>query len=195
MGTNPSQNTAIRCFIALDISRNIEAKLASVQNRLKQAGAQARWVPAHNLHITLRFLGSRRPKRVKQTAAALSGMFTQNPEFKITINSLAAFPDLNHPRVIWTGISEGTPAILQLFNQLNDGLAALGIPKDHDPFIPHITLARCRNAAEMTSTAESIKKVLIKPIRTSISCLTFYQSTLGAQGVSYNPITSIRLQS
>jgi len=191
MTSYSSAGTSLRCFIALDLLETAQNQLTIIQNQLKLADGRARWIPSQNLHITLRFLGNHPPKRLEQISNTLTDLFYQAHAFTIVIDALDAFPDSKEPRVIWAGVSDENNQLQSIFQHLNNGLARLGLPKDRDKFIPHITLARCRNAAEITSTAQAIKKVPIKPIRTLISRMTFYQSTLNTLGVSYTPIRSI----
>ena len=213
--------TKIRCFIGLTIPSDIQTKLADIQNQLKENGAKARWIKHHNIHITLRFLGDRDAKRVKQIAQALPEIFAGISNFKIKIDSLDAFPNIKKMRTLWAGISDGKNETVKLFEMLNDGLAKLGIPKDREDFTPHFTLARCKTYEESRATARALSSIdpstssgSIRPaylrspnsvnmgliekaptfsIEAFPESITFYQSTLHSEGSIYEPIAVIKL--
>lgn len=181
----------IRCFIALTIAHDTQLQIADIQNALKKNGARARWVKPGNIHITLRFLGNRSLKKVKAIAAAMPTMVTQSPKINFHIDTIGAFPDDNHPRVIWAGASQKSDSITKYFKTVNNGLAKLGIPKERSEFIPHLTIARCKTPDEMRTTAMAIQKAPVKLIEAKITHITFYQSTLDAAGAIYTPIAVI----
>ncbi|MGB9607971.1 MAG: RNA 2',3'-cyclic phosphodiesterase, partial [bacterium] len=56
----------IRCFIALLLPEEIKKKAVEVQNRLRKANADVKWVEKENLHITLRFLGEIEEEKVEK---------------------------------------------------------------------------------------------------------------------------------
>jgi len=186
--THDTGHTNIRCFLALTIPKEAQAELASIQKSLQTHGAKARWVKADNIHITLRFLGNRPVKKIEQITKDLPLFCPNFRPFKITIHTLDGFPDLSNPKVIWTGISNGSDSILKIYDRINEGLARLGIPKEHEKFIPHLTLARCKTSEESLLTAAAIKKFRISPVDTEIKAITFYKSALSSHGPTYETI-------
>jgi 2'-5' RNA ligase len=188
MDTRAQDHKTIRCFIALTIPIDIQKRLSDIQAELKHRGAEAHWVKQDNIHITLRFLGDLDLKRVDQITKSWPKIFTQTPNFKINIDTINAFPNIDHPKVLWAGISDGSKETIQLFDMLNDGLAQLGIPKDRELFIPHFTLARCKTNDETRSCAKAIKKAPMFSIEARPQSITFYQSILSPSGSIYRPI-------
>ena len=47
----------IRTFIAIAIPDNVQTKIAQLQDELKQEREHISWTKAHNIHLTLKFLG------------------------------------------------------------------------------------------------------------------------------------------
>lgn len=189
--TQDTKHTNIRCFLALTIPNEAQAELASIQKSLQDNGAKARWVKADNIHITLRFLGNRPLKKIEQISKDLPLFCPDFRSFKIKLHSLAGFPDLNNPKVIWAGISDGSDPILKIYHMVNEGLARLGIPKEREEFVPHLTIARCKTSEESFSTAAAIKKTGFTPVQTEITSLTFYQSALSSDGPAYEVIQAL----
>lgn len=194
MSTRAQEHKTIRCFIALTIPVDIQKRLADIQSILKQNDAQARWVKTENIHITLRFLGDRDPQQIREIIKALSQIFIQKPNLRIKIDSLNAFPDVQHPKILWAGISEGADETVRIYDAINDSLEKLGIPKDQECALPHLTLARCKTEQERRTCADAIKKAPTFSVEAHPQSVTFYQSTLSSQGSIYVPITSIIFQ-
>ncbi|HSV43189.1 MAG TPA: RNA 2',3'-cyclic phosphodiesterase [Candidatus Bathyarchaeia archaeon] len=188
-----SKSETIRCFISLNLDHKTQTALADLQRTLKKNGALARWVKPENIHLTLRFLGYRDPKRVKEIAQALPGFFSNMAGFPLTINFLQAFPNEKKPRVLWAGISKSNDEAIGIFEQVNNGLAKLGIPKDQEEFVPHLTLARCKTPEESRSVSEAIKKAPKFSIEAQATQITFYQSTLSSDGPIYQSLATVTL--
>ena len=51
--------SVVRAFIAVDLPPDLQERLALVINNLKEqmGDVPIRWVPAENMHLTLKFLG------------------------------------------------------------------------------------------------------------------------------------------
>lgn len=184
----------IRCFIALTLANDTQAKLTGIQKQLKECGAKARWVKTENIHITLRFLGNRSSKRVKQIIKAFPMMLEQIPKFNITLDTLDAFPNIDEPNVLWINISKGSKNIVALHDQVNNSLAKIGIPKDREKFMPHLTIARCKTPGEIQATAQAVKKAPTFSIEASPPFITFYQSTLCSKGSIHESLASIHFR-
>ena len=184
----------VRCFLALTVSKKAQDQLGTIQQELKDNGAKARWVRPRNIHITLRFLGNCDPGQVKKIAAALPQIVGDTPPFKIQISELRAFPSLERPNVIWAGMDDGAQETVEIFHCLDTGLAKIGIPENQDDFVPHFTLGRCKTPKESRAAAAAIKKAPMFSIEAFAESVTFFQSTLHAEGSIYEPIQRVMLQ-
>jgi 2'-5' RNA ligase len=182
------EHKTVRCFLALTIPRQAQAGFKQLQSSLKELGAKARWVKPENIHITLRFLGDRPVKKIQIIAENLASFCPDAQSFKITSDHLDGFPDINNPKIIWAAVSEGERSILAVYHTTNEALARLGIPKEREDFIPHLTIARCKTAQESVSTSQSVKKSRFSPVQTMASSIAFYKSTLTSDGASYELI-------
>ena len=54
----------MRTFIAIELPQHITAALGNVQETLKSAKLNIRWVRPENIHLTLKFLGDTPPEAV-----------------------------------------------------------------------------------------------------------------------------------
>jgi 2'-5' RNA ligase len=48
----------IRAFLAIDLPASLRPVLSWAQDELKKSGADVKWVPVGNIHITLKFFGN-----------------------------------------------------------------------------------------------------------------------------------------
>lgn len=112
----------------------------------QQAGVECggRAVPAHNIHLTLLFIGDVARERV--TALESLGAGTAAPAFELTLDRLQYW---RHNRILWAGAQECPEALLVLVKRLRESAAPAGFRVDERPYVPHVTLrreARCAPA-------------------------------------------------
>jgi 2'-5' RNA ligase len=100
-------------------------------------GSGGRPVPAHNLHITLAFLGFVPESQVAAVARAAAGLKASPLAF--VFDSIAHW---TRPQVLVATSSRTTPEAGTLGIQLWSRLAPLGLKPDPRPFLAHVTLAR-----------------------------------------------------
>ena len=134
----------LRCFIALEIPHNIKAALSDMLDRLKESGADVKWLSDHNIHLTLKFLGNTDDSLIKPLKESLYKKISFYDQFYITIAGTGSFPDKRHPSVIWAGIEEST-LLKKLRKDVEDVTAELGFPAEKKIFSPHLTLGRIRS--------------------------------------------------
>jgi RNA 2',3'-cyclic 3'-phosphodiesterase len=127
-----------RLFSAIEIPRPLAERLT-----LLRAGLTgARWIDPENYHLTLRFIGDVDGPTARDFAEALGVI--EVPPFDLKLNGLGSFGG-NKPRAIFAGIapSEGLAAL----RRANERAAReAGLPAEGRNFMPHVTLARLRNA-------------------------------------------------
>jgi 2'-5' RNA ligase len=144
--------SVVRAFIALSLSPEIYSSLDQVIHQLQERLPRpvVRWVPAHNIHLTLKFLGDVSLSNLEILKKILAVESGRQPPFEISVGELGAFPSIRRPRVIWVGI-EAPPQLYELQRGIEAETARLGYAPEEREFSPHLTLGRvARNA----STAE-----------------------------------------
>lgn len=134
----------MRLFVALRLPAAVLAPLAETAARLRPQLPPARWVPAANLHLTLRFIGEADAERVAGLGAALAASFASEPPVRLRLRDGGCFPSRRPARVAWVGF-EPSPEL----ERLQQAAAAavdecLGLAPERRPFHPHLTLARPR---------------------------------------------------
>jgi 2'-5' RNA ligase len=138
----------MRLFVAVELDEGIRRQAGRIAVQLGEAfGPAARrsvtWVPASNMHLTLRFLGEVEERRAAEVAARVSQLFT-TAAFRLAVGGLGAFPPSGPPRVIWLGLTAGTEPLVRLHEELEGRLERLGFAREGRPFRAHLTLGRVK---------------------------------------------------
>jgi 2'-5' RNA ligase len=190
--------SVIRAFIAIDLTPEIQRRLDDLiaSFRQKLANNPVRWVPAANIHLTLKFLGDVSLANLDLLKKMLQAEVANYRSFEISVGSAGAFPTLHRPRVIWVGVE--APPELGVVQAGVEGMAArLGYPPEERPFSPHLTLGRVsRSTAPQDHRAISAMLEREKVGFLGALCVRsveLYQSDLRPSGAVYTNIFSVPL--
>ncbi len=198
----------IRAFIAIELGNSIRAELASIQAKLKTAGADIKWVAPENIHLTLKFLGNVEREKITAIKNALDTITPQTQPFSISLSEINAFPNLNSPRVVWVGVGQcmdgaSRPSnqhanLTLLTSEIEEQLEKLGFPKEARPFFAHLTLGRARSPKGREKLKEIIEDInkcrgLINQTPARISHISLFQSTLTPAGPIYKDLYEAKL--
>lgn len=149
---------ALRCFIAVEIPDAMKEAVHEIIAELKKTGADVKWVPAENIHITLKFLGNTEEGLVEAIKEGLSKKLTAYHPFYIKISGIGYFPAKRPPRVIWVGIEESGD-LLSLYEAVESEVVRLGFIPEERPFSPHLTIGRVKSARRTPQLLEKIEKI------------------------------------
>lgn len=178
----------MRTFIAFELSSDIKNEFAELQEKLKKAGADVKWVNPNNIHLTLKFFGEISDDKVAPISKILDEISSENRPFKISLSGLGAFPDLNRPRVLWVGIGEGASSAEQIAKSLENNLEKLGFSKEERPFRAHFTLGRVKSGKNKSELKQKILSLEPRPASCTINSITFFRSILTPKGPIYTSI-------
>lgn len=178
----------LRLFIAVDPDRRLRAALTAL--RKESSLAKAGWVRAESLHLTLRFLGDLPEDYVEKIAAVMLSVSGSVTPFSLHLRGLGAFPRPEQGKVLWAGL-DPDPALFGLHRQLDAGLAAIGLPRDPRPFVPHLTLARLKAPADLTSLIDSTAGRSFGTL--AVDTIRLYQSCLAPGGAIHTLRAAARL--
>lgn len=181
----------IRSFIAFDVdNESVLKRFSDAQVELANTGANLKLVKPQNIHITMRFLGNISPRMVNPIHEKMKKVpFTP---FDVEIKGLGAFPKLRYARVVWAGIRKGAEELINISNQLESRLRALGFKPDSKGFSPHLTIARVktgRNKAELIRFIQDMSDYEFGVVRAD--CLRLKRSVLTPRGPIYSTLRKI----
>ena len=188
----------MRTFIAIELPQDIRTHLAGLQNELKKAGADVKWVEEANIHITLKFLGEVNDQQLAEVKKVLEGAAYASKQFSMRVSSLGAFPKVSFPKVIWVGIDKGDAETQHIVQDLEDRLVRLGIPQEQRPFSSHITIGRTRselNRVRLAQELDSLAGQLAGQTQEfNVTKITLFKSTLTPKGPLYEVIKEAPLK-
>jgi 2'-5' RNA ligase len=150
----------IRAFIAISLSPEIRRSLDEVSNKLKERlpDVPVRWVPADNIHLTIKFLGDVSVSNIEMLQKILGTEACQHTPFEFSVGNLGAYPSISRPRVIWVGV-EAPDELHALQRGIEAETARLGYAREKRAYSPHLTLGRVSRNADASDT-RCIRKVL-----------------------------------
>jgi 2'-5' RNA ligase len=190
--------SVIRAFIAINLSQEILERIeqVSLELRSRLEGVPIRWVPADNIHLTLKFLGNVSTANLEMLKEILGKVVTNHRECDISVGGIGAFPKPHNPRVIWVGM-EVPQELVALQHNIEIETARLGYSREHRPFSAHLTFGRVsRNASAqdvhaIADVLESYKVGFLGATR--LKTVYLYRSDLKPDGAVYTPIYSASL--
>jgi 2'-5' RNA ligase len=199
----------IRAFLAVELSQELRAKLASLQQELRhridrEAGRDARiaWVQPASLHLTLKFLGDTEEKVVEPLRDAIAQSIATQQAVSIPIERLGAFPRMQGPRVIWVGPAEDWErgaeakrlvAIQQMIEQSCEGFEFV---RETKLFNPHLTLARIKDGERPVGIALTKTGAADQPLALgtlAVNAIVLMKSDLKPTGSVYTKLWEVRL--
>jgi len=184
----------IRSFIAIKLNDEVRAGLGVVIDKLKESGADVKWVKLENIHLTLKFLGSISAEEIEGVKAILDKAKDRFKKFSIDISKVGAFPKISFPKVVWAGVSENADILKQIYLFLEEELEKKGFQKEDRPFSPHLTIGRVKspkNRPSLKSSIENLKDSSFKSL--DVTEISLLQSKLTPQGPIYTPLHQIHL--
>ena len=129
-----------RLFTGLEIPSDLATELALMRGGL----TGARWIDVEDYHLTLRFIGDIDPETADAVDEVMAGI--RRKPFTVTLEGLGYFGG-DKPRAI-VAKAQPSPALVELQAEQERLLRRIGIPPEPRRFVPHVTLARMRNASQ-----------------------------------------------
>ena len=185
----------MRAFVGIELPQPVRDELVQLQAELRRAGADVNWVAAQNLHATVRFLGDVTEEQRHAVEQLLTGLASRTDTAELSLTHVGAFPSGAAPRVIWVGIGLGQGILAKLVAELEDGLVALGLPREDRRFSAHVTLGRVRspqNRRQLVRQLDGLHWTPPKPFR--MIHVTLFQSTLTPSGPIYTVLARLSLR-
>lgn len=192
----------MRAFIAIELSNEIRGSLAQIESHLKYSGADVKWVEKDNIHLTLKFLGEITEEKSEKIKYILDEIAKQTKPFELSLKIseegsapfLGAFPNLDHPRVIWVGLDKGAAESRLAAEKVDDALLKIGFQKESRPFAAHLTIGRVRSPKNKEALKEKISNLQFKAYSLQlIDAITLFQSSLTPKGPIYTKIHESKL--
>lgn len=137
----------IRSFIAIPLDPEILRDAGRLIQRLSDPEDRIKWVPADNLHLTLKFLGDVDNVEVPEICKVTRQICQSFPPFSLSFAGVGGFPDLQRARVLYVGVDDPSDSLKGIVGQLEEQLAELGFKREPRDYTPHLTLGRTRSGS------------------------------------------------
>src|SRR5437867_1225987 len=163
----------MRLFVAVELDEPMRAAAAEAAHTLERRlhdSLRPKWVPAENMHLTVRFIGHVADDRVPPVLDAIGPPLAIG-SFEVALGECGLFPPHGPPRVLWIGLNQGLPSLQAMHEEFNRRLLPLGFEAETRPFSAHLTLARVKDAPGGSGAAarEAIRVVRVTPARCRVS--------------------------
>jgi 2'-5' RNA ligase len=169
----------MRLFVGLDLPWSLKERLAMLAGGLPGA----RWVPAENYHLTLRFIGETPGYRAEEIDHALSGLRARG--FSLTFAGVGTFRKGGRTTALWAGV-ERNPQLDLLQSKIETALQRAGLDPERRRFSPHITLARLDNNVPEAKLAAFVQgHNLFRAEPFTVEHFTLFSSRLGKEQSVY----------
>lgn len=186
----------MRCFIAVDINKDVRRGIADLQWDLRQEagtkGLNAKWVDPENIHLTLKFLGEVKDRDITEVCRIVEEVASDHKRFMMDVEKVGSFG--RPARVLWVGVDNAVE-LKKLQGDLDSRLAQAGWPKDRKGFSGHLTLCRVKNF----QTGERLEQIVkdygeVKLGSVLVDLVYVYRSDLTSEGPEYTVISRSSLQ-
>jgi 2'-5' RNA ligase len=181
-------SSQVRAFFGLPLPEEHRGVLGRYLAQCESIAPDFRWVPAANLHLTVRFVGSVDRDLVEGIVDRLAD--STFAAFELALGDLGTFKRGRLVRVSWLGLTSGVEAAQGLATRVEAACLAAGLEGEKRPFQPHLTLARAR-ARIGAALPELPAAPKLRPWRADE--LVLYQSHLSPKGSVYEPLRSLRM--
>jgi len=130
----------VRLFVAISLTPELLEAFSALLQELRPLAPLAKFVPAENLHLTLKFLGEVAPSQLDALRTTLSAIHSVRP-VTLEFHALEFSPNERHARVLWAP-AESSSVLKSLAEDIDHALHQLGLLSENRPFKAHLTLAR-----------------------------------------------------
>jgi RNA 2',3'-cyclic 3'-phosphodiesterase len=141
----------MRLFVAIEPPAGVLAELAAAVAPLTAAAPELRWTSRSSWHVTLAFLGDVDETTLPELSTRLGRAAHRHPPQRLAIAGGGAFPSAARARVLWAGLRTDVRALRSLASSVAAGARRAGAPPPDESrkYNPHLTLARCREPADV----------------------------------------------
>jgi 2'-5' RNA ligase len=168
----------MRLFVGLDIPWALRERLTAMAGGVPGA----RWVPAENYHLTLRFIGEVAKHEAEEIDLALAALRAK--PFALSLTGVGTFAKAGRETALWVGV-ERNPALDHLQNKVETALQRTGLEPERRRFAPHVTLARLNNPDPAKLAAFVQARNLFRAEPVPVEHFTLFSSQLGKEASVY----------
>jgi RNA 2',3'-cyclic 3'-phosphodiesterase len=152
----------MRLFVAFQPPPAVLGELDEAVAPLRVGWPELRWAGQERWHVTLAFLGEVSDDKLAELTTRLARAASRHSAQELVIARGSAFPNKKRARVLVAGIEGDQPemtALSALAASVAAGARRAGAPSPDEGrrYRPHLTLARCRQPADLGDLVDSLE--------------------------------------
>lgn len=182
---------SLRLFLAAPVPETHLRWVGQRVEELEQRWPEARWIPAANQHITLKFLGSTLEDRLSDVVSLCEQVAARHAAAPVALTELGVFPSRRRARVLWIGIDDPRALLSSLAGALDRDLAEVGFAPEDKAYSPHLTVARFKKPIAV----QELPLLPQSPPPFRLESFDLWRSHLSPRGARYEALVSFRLTS
>lgn len=189
----------MRLFFAIDVPDEAKEVLLEAQRELKEplATAKVSWTPPEKWHATVAFLGEAPEASLSMIIDCGRLAANRSSEFEVSLSGLGVFGmSKRYGAAVWAGLRPSGPALERLARDLRRPLSKNCREQIDAAFIPHVTLARVRQASpeQLELLRTFVMSYTIRPpVSWTCSGFTLFESTPSNPNAPYKSILDFSL--
>lgn len=184
---------SVRLFVAIELEDGVRSRLDTVRSKLARACDGVRWIPAEQLHVTVKFLGEVADEDVAETADAMARSAASVSPFSMDVVGCGCFPGRGPVRIVWAGLRDESGMLLQTAKVVEEELELLGFAKEKRPFSSHVTIGRVRSDGSNGRIRAATEKGTFEPVSQLVGSITLMSSVLSSKGPAYAAVRTVDL--
>jgi len=149
----------MRLFVAIALPPEAASELDEGVAPFRPAWPELRWTGVDAWHLTLAFLSEVDEALTGKLSSRLKEAARLRPPLSLSLGGAGAFPVPKRARVLWTGIRGDQRGLSVLATAVGTAARKAGAPpsdRSGRRYQPHLTLARCRAPADVTSLVDTL---------------------------------------
>lgn len=171
---------AKRCFIALDLPREIINEIKGIQELIKKKTLiTGRYTDTENLHLTLKFLGEIEDEKIKEIRKRLKEIKFNS--FNAELGEVGVFSK-KFIKIIWIKLKGAEKLQKEIDNKLK------GLFESENRFMSHITITRVKYVENRKELIEYLKSIKPKKNKFKVKVFFLKKSELLSEGSVYSDI-------
>ena len=184
----------MRAFVAVPVGGAVRGILVRIQEALRRADADVKWVEPHNLHLSVKFLGEIGEDPAARLGELLREEAARWPRLALEYAGVGTFPDHGPPRVVWAGCRGDLEKLAGLARAVERAAEQVGVPRENRPFVAHLTLGRVKSARNERRLRAAIENQRNVPVgKEEVAGLVLYRSTTRPEGPVYDALAEFPL--
>jgi len=172
----------IRLFFGLELPGDLRERIMSLGGGIDRA----RFVPAENLHISLRFIGEVDEPTMQDIAYAADDVRFE--PIALTLSGAGHFETRNRVYAVWIGV-EPSAALTGLRDRIETAMVRCGLPPEKRKFKPHVIIARMNQGRAHEIHPWLTANTMFRAVPFLAQRFMLYSSVLGREGSSYTALS------